>query len=84
MSKRLQVVLEDGEYRALQRQAHKDDMTVSEWVRQALRAMRRREPHVDSARKLKAVREGTRHSYATGDIAEMLVEIESGYGGARP
>ncbi len=84
MSKRLQVILDDSEYRGLQRQAHKDGLSVSEWVRRALRTMRRREPHIDTARKLKAVREGTRHSYPTGDISQMLAEIEAGYGGDNP
>ena len=81
MSKRLQVVLNDAEYRGLQRLARRDGMTVSEWVRQALRAVRKREPQVDDSRKLQAVREATRHSYPTGDITEILTDIEAGRGG---
>jgi hypothetical protein len=79
MSKRLQVVLDDAEYRELQKVARKQHMTVSEWVRYALRTMRRREPTQDAARKIAAVREATRHAYPTGDIQEMLAEIERGY-----
>ena len=56
-------------------------MTVSEWVRQALRAVRKREPQVDDSRKLKAVREAARHSYPTGDITKILTDIEAGRGG---
>jgi predicted transcriptional regulator len=79
MSKRLQVVLDDSEYRELQKLARKHHMTVSEWVRNALRAMRRREPAQDAGRKLSAVREATRHAYPTGDIDQLLSEIERGY-----
>lgn len=79
MSKRLQVVLEDAEYRELERQARKRGETVSQLVRDALRAARRQEPSRDAAKKLSAVREAARHEYETGDIDRMLGEIEAGY-----
>lgn len=79
MSKRLQVLLDDAEYRDLQKLARKQGLTVSQWVRQALSAMRRREPLQDTGRKLAAVREAARHSYPSGDIEHMLAEIEQGY-----
>jgi hypothetical protein len=79
MSKRLQVVLEDAEYREVERLARKRGETVSQVVREALRTARRQEPSRDSAKKLSAVREAARHAYETGDIDQMLGEIESGY-----
>ena len=79
MSKRLQVLLDDTEYRNLQRLAQKQGMTVSDWVRQAIRAMRRQEPVLDTGRKLSAVREGAQHTYPAPDIDQMLAEIEGGY-----
>jgi hypothetical protein len=79
MSKRLQVVLEDAEYRELERQARKRGETVSQIVRDALRAARRQEPSGDAAKKLSAVREAARHEYETGDIDSMLGQIEAGY-----
>ena len=54
-------------------------MTVSEWVRHALRVMRRREPDPDPDRKLAAVRAAARHAFPTADIDTMLREIETGY-----
>lgn len=54
-------------------------MTVAEWVRQALRAARRREPKPDVARKLEVIREAYRHEFPAGSIEEMLAEIERGY-----
>ena len=55
-------------------------MTVAEWVRQALRAARKREPLADSRKKLDVVRLAVRHTYPAGDLDQMLAEIERGYG----
>jgi hypothetical protein len=79
MSKRLQVLLEEPELREIQRAARAQRMTVAEWVRQALRGARRREPTIDAKKKLKAIRAAARHSFPTADIDQMLAEIESGY-----
>ena len=57
MSKRLQVVLDDEEFEEIQRVARRYRMTLSEWVRQSLRAARQDEPVGDLDRKLAAVRE---------------------------
>lgn len=81
MSKRLQVIVNDAEYRELQKTARQQGMTVSQWVREAIRAARTRYPVRDTGPKLAAVREAARHSYPTGDIAEMLADIERGFGG---
>ena len=81
MSKRLQVIVDDEELEEIRRVARRHRMTVSEWVRQALRDGRRSEPKTDDARKLAVVREAAEHAYPSGDIEEMLREIESGYVG---
>lgn len=83
MSKRLQVVLNDAEYRELERSARREGVTVSQWVREAITAARARYPVRDIGPKLAAVREAAGHSYETGDIGEMLADIERGYGGGR-
>ena len=80
MSKRrLQVLLEESEWREIQSAARAQRMTVAEWVRQALRGARRREPGGQLGRKLEAVRSAVKHSFPTGDIEQMLTEIERGY-----
>jgi hypothetical protein len=79
MSKRLQVLIEEAEYRQIQRVARSRRMTVAEWVRNALRLARDRESPADPGRKLEAVRASLRHSYPVGEIDEMLAEIERGY-----
>jgi hypothetical protein len=80
MAKRLQVILQDAEYREIKRAADAQRLTIAAWVRQALAAARRREPVGDVGKKLDAVRAAVRHSYPTADINDMLVEIERGYG----
>jgi hypothetical protein len=57
MSRRLQVLLDETEWREVERSARAQRMTVAEWVRQALRAARRHEPVSSGERKLRAVRE---------------------------
>lgn len=79
MAKRLQVILQDPEYREVQRLARARHMTIAEWVRQALAAARRREPLSDTGKKLDVIRDAARHDYPTADIDEMLAQIERGY-----
>ena len=79
MSKRLQVIIDDAEYRDLQKAASRRGLTVSQWVRDAIRSTRGLEPSTDAARKLAAVREAVRHAYPAPDVEQMLAEIERGY-----
>lgn len=81
MSKRLQVILRDPEYREIQRIARSRRMSIAQWVRQALEIARRRESTSDPSKKLQAVRVAVRHEFPTVDIDEMLSQIESGYSG---
>jgi len=80
MPKRLQVILKDPEYREVRRAARSRQMSVAEWVRQALSQAHRREPLGDVSKKLAVIRAATRMDYPTADIARMLAEIEAGYG----
>ena len=79
MAKRLQVILQDPEYREIQRAARSRQMSIAEWVRQALALARRREPLGDVEKKLAAIRAAAKHEFPTGDIDTMLAEIERGY-----
>ena len=84
MTKRLQVILKDPEYREIQRVARSRRMSIAEWVRQALESARRQEPMGSISKKLDSVRIAAQHEYPAGDIQTMLAEIEAGYGaGAR-
>ena len=79
MAKRLQVILQDSDYRDIQRMARSRRMSIAEWVRQALDLARRREPVHDTAKKLAVVRAAVQHNGPTADIQVMLAEIERGY-----
>jgi hypothetical protein len=80
VAKRLQVILQDPDYREIQRMARSRHMSIAEWVRQALDLARRREPASNTGKKLDVIRAAVRYAYPTGDIDTILREIESGYG----
>ncbi len=84
MSKRLQVLLGEAEFRDLRDSARRQGVPVSEWVRRALREARCREPQGDINSKLRAVRAAARHEFPTADVDQMLNEIESGYSAPVP
>ena len=81
MSKRLQVLLDDAEFREIRRAARARKLTVAAWVREAIRAARREEPGLDPDKKLAIVRAAVRNEFPTGDIEQMIAEIEMGYSG---
>lgn len=78
MSKRLQVILDVREYRSFQQIARETGLSLGEWVRQAMRRMAegvsRKRPHS----KLKVIAKASRHHFPTGDIEDILSEIERG------
>lgn len=84
MAKRLQVIVQDPEYRDIQRAARLRRMSIAEWVRQALVQARRREPSREVATKLEVIRAAARMEFPTADIDRMLEEIERGYGLGMP
>jgi hypothetical protein len=79
MSKRLQVILSDDEYEELRLVSSSAGVTVSEWVRQALRRVRRDQSLLETDGKIEAVRSAAKHEFPTADIDTMLGEIEDGY-----
>jgi hypothetical protein len=79
MAKRLQVILQDPEYREIQRAARARNMSIAAWVRRALSHALRREPQGGVEKKLAAIRAAVKHEFPTSDIETMLAEIEQGY-----
>jgi hypothetical protein len=79
VAKRLQVILQDPDYREIQLVAKSRHMSIAEWVRQALDVARRREPLGGIAKKLEVIRVAARHDFPVSDIDGMLAEIERGY-----
>ena len=63
----------------IQRLARREHLTVGKWVRRTLREARERKPVNDVETKLRAVRRAADNSFPTGEIDQMLREIEQGY-----
>ncbi len=76
MNRRLQLAIEEDELREIQRAARREQLTVSEWVRQALREFRRQRAQASLERKLAAIRKASESAAPTADIDQMLAEIE--------
>lgn len=81
MSTRLQVVVDAAEMAEIRGAAARQGMTVSQWVRQAVRATRSNDSAIDPARKFEMISRAAEHTLPTGDVEQMLQEIEQGYGG---
>lgn len=79
MSIRLQVLVEEAELAEIREIAMRQRMTVSEWVRQALRSARREQPRTRVQSKLDAIRAAAELDFPVADIDRMLAEIEQGY-----
>jgi len=79
MAKRLQVIVQEPEYRDIQRAARLRHMSIAEWVRQALVQARRSEPGREVSSRLDIIRAAARMEFPTADIDRMLEEIERGY-----
>lgn len=84
MSKRLQVVLDEREWREIRRAAAAQRKTVAEWVRQALRQARRSEPDARVDERIAAIRAAARHQFPTGSVEEMNRDIARGYAKGLP
>jgi hypothetical protein len=63
----------------IRRLARRERVAVGEWVRRALRDARADKPVLDAETKLKAVRRAAEHSFPSGDVEQILREIERGY-----
>jgi hypothetical protein len=74
--KRLEVRIDDGELREIQRIARERGMTTSEWVRASLHAALPARGEVSRQAKLEAVRKAMKYSFPVGDIDQILAEIE--------
>ncbi|HEV2006852.1 MAG TPA: hypothetical protein VGQ85_09585 [Candidatus Limnocylindrales bacterium] len=79
MTKRLQVLFEDGELADIQRLAKSRRQTTAAWVRDVLRSARQEATSPDPEPKLRAVREAMTRAYPSGEIDQVIDEIERGY-----
>ena len=78
MRARLQVVMDADELRGYREAARREGLRLSEWVRLRLREAKRDGTAKKAEQKLRAIRVATSYSFPTGDIDQMLAEIEAG------
>jgi hypothetical protein len=78
VTKRLQVILNDSEYREVRGAARARHMSTSEWVRQALKLARFRESVGNAGKKIEVIRAAVKHEYPVADVDDMLKEIGKG------
>ena len=72
-------MLPDREMTDIRHLAHRERLTVGEWVRRTLCEARAQKPVHDAETKLKAIRRVAELSFPSADIEQMLDEIERGY-----
>jgi hypothetical protein len=80
MSKRLQVIMPDDEYEAVRRAARRRGTPVSQLVRESLRRSVAEQIEMDPERRIAAILRFARFSGPTGNIEELLADIERGRG----
>ncbi|MFZ5469299.1 MAG: antitoxin [Myxococcota bacterium] len=78
MSHRLQVLLDEDDYRRLRQAARREGTTVAEWVRRNLRAGLLAKAGTNHEKKLGVLRAAVKHQLPTADIDQMLEEIARG------
>ena len=77
MDVHLQVLLSEKEYRDLNAIASSCGQSVEGWAREVLLKTRNEHSHTVES-KLQAISEASKHSFPSGDIGDMLAEIEAG------
>lgn len=70
------MLLDDEELAEIRELARRRHQTTAAWVREALRVARDTPSYPETGRKLHAVREAAAHAYPSGDIDDILHEIE--------
>ncbi len=71
--------MSESEFEEIRQVSSASGQTISEWVRSVLRQARRNQATGDVAEKLAAIRHAATYSFPTGDIDQVLEEIEAGY-----
>lgn len=84
MSKRLQVLLDEEEYEEIQSAARRQRMTVAEWVRQGLRKVRAGESSKTVEERLEVVERASGYNFPSGDIDQILADIDRGRSSGLP
>lgn len=77
MSKRLQVLLPDDEYRVLAGFCRRQGKTLAEWVRKVIRENLTQTQAEDSEKQTAKILKYARYNGPTGDIEDILSQVQS-------
>lgn len=83
MSIRLQVLLDEEELEEIKKISGEERMTVSAWVRRAIQNEKKSHPQKAFRKKLAALNKAAEYHLPSGNIDEMIADIESGYGSGK-
>ncbi len=75
----MQVLIEPKEYKQFQRLAEAKGLSLGEWVRQILRRFSESSSARDPQIKIAHIRKASQLNYPSGDIEQILGEIEKGH-----
>lgn len=84
MSKRLQVLLPDAQYRAMAGFCKRQKITVAEWVRECIRRGFASIQPDSPEKKMAKILKYAKYRGPTADISELLSDIEKGRGDFKP
>ena len=77
MDTHVRVPLTENEYADLKAIAGRRGQSFDEWARQALLRAKNEQAHTVQS-KLRGIAKAAKHSFPSGDIEDMLAEIEAG------
>ncbi len=80
MSKKLQIVMPEGELDALRKAARKEGLTLSEWARRVLKLAQQAQGGPTRDQKLRALHRALECEHPTADMGDVLASIERGRG----
>ncbi len=78
MSTRLQIIVNEEEAQGYKRAAARQRMSLSQWARKILRNAARTQPGPTAEEKLSALDRALECHHSSGDIDQLLREIEKG------
>lgn len=79
MSIRLQILMDEEELEDIRELSRVEGLTVSAWVRRAIRHERLDRPGKSVRNKQKILQQALEYSFPTADYEEMAAEIEEDY-----
>jgi len=79
MSTRLQILLDDNDLSEVKELAMEENLTVSAWVRRAIKHEKKERPGTAARKKLEVILNFSKYDFPISDYKDITAEIDSGY-----